>query len=184
MALKLFRTTGYSTILMPGEARQAMHPGWLVLAASLWIGLACNVAVWRLVGTPSPHELRNALSTTCLLGGGSGVTLSLLGWRRTLKLAVTLLLLAASLLACGLWVQELPIDSLWQQRPRGLLPAWPNFLRWQVLVLVGVLAVVPMVWVWNVSVRRLPGPAQLQSNIFGALVSALVFGAGLFLSAL
>ena len=51
MALKLFRSTGYSSILAPGETRIATHPGWLILAISLWIGFACNVAVWREVRT-------------------------------------------------------------------------------------------------------------------------------------
>jgi lipid A ethanolaminephosphotransferase len=164
---------------MPGEARLAMHPAWLVLLASLWIGLACNAGVWRLaVGGGSP---RAVAATAALLAGGSGVILSLLGWRRTLKLAVTVLLIVAALFACGLWVQDLPVQNLWQQRPRALLPPWPNFLRWELLVLLLVLAVVPIVWLWNLQLRRLPGPAQLQSNISGALLGALVFGAGLAL---
>ena len=44
MSLKLFRSTGYSSILAPGESRVATHPGWVILAISLWIGFACNVA--------------------------------------------------------------------------------------------------------------------------------------------
>ena len=47
MSLKLFRSTGYSSILAPGESRVATHPGWVILAISLWIGFACNVALWR-----------------------------------------------------------------------------------------------------------------------------------------
>lgn len=172
MALKLFRHTGYSTILMPGETRQALHPGWLVLAASLWVGVACNVAVWRL-DTP-----RAMLASAALLAGGSGMVLSVFGWRRTLKLAITVLLLAASLFACGLWIQDLPVESLWQQRPRGLLPPWPSFLRWQVLALLAVLALVPIVWVWNLQVRRLRGPQQLRANVGGAVAGAIVLGAG------
>ena len=65
MALKLFRSTGYSTLLMPGEARLAMHPGWLVLATSLWLGLACNVALWREL---SGSAMGTGLATA-LLGG-------------------------------------------------------------------------------------------------------------------
>ncbi len=180
MALRLFRTTGYSTLLMPGEARQAMHPARLVALASLWIGLACNAGLWRLAAGES---LRVAAASVALMVGGSGVALSLLGWRRTLRLAITLAVFAAALLACGLWVQDLPVDALWQQRPRALLPPWPNFMRWQVPTLMLVLAVVPVVWVWNVSLRRLPGPAQQQSNILGALAGALVFGLVLVLLA-
>jgi lipid A ethanolaminephosphotransferase len=179
MALRLFRTTGYSTLMMPGETRLAMHPAWLVLAASVWIAVACNAGLWRLPA--HPEDARTAFATAALLGGGAGVFLSLLGWRRTLKPAITIVLIVAALLACGLWVQQLPVESLWQQRPRGLMPPWASFMRWQVPALMLLLALVPIVWVWNVSVRRLPGPVQLRSNLLGALLAAAVLVAGLAL---
>jgi lipid A ethanolaminephosphotransferase len=179
MPLKLFRSTGYSTLLLPGETRQAMHPARLVGMASLWIGLACNAGLWRLAATG--ESVLATIASAALLAGGSGFILSLLGWRRTIRLAITLCLFGAALLACGLWVQDLPVETLWQQRPRNLLPPWPNFMRWQVPTLMLVLAVAPVVWVWHVSLRRLPGPQQLQSNIAGAIVGAMVFGLGLVL---
>ena len=177
MALKLFRTTGYSTLLMPGEQRQSLHPAWLVVVASLWIGLACNAGLWRLPAAPG--SVRAVFATFCLLAGGSGGVLSLLGWRRTIRLAITVMVAGAALVACGLWVQALPIENLWQQRPRSLLPPWPSFMGWQVPTLMLVLAVVPIVWVWNLPLRRLRGPEQLQANISGALLGALLFGLGL-----
>ena len=179
MALKLFRTTGYSTLLMPGEQRQSLHPGWLVAMAALWIGIACNAGLWRLLAAPG--TFRAVLATTALLAGGSGAILSLLGWRRTIRLAITLLIASAALVACGLWVQALPLETLWQQRPRTLLPPWPTFMGWQVPTLMLFLAVVPIVWVWNVPLRRLRGPEQLQANITGALLGAAIFGVGLVL---
>ena len=180
MALRLFRTTGYSTLLMPGEAKLGRHPGWLVLAASLWIGIICNVGVWRLfVGNAG---LREALAAAGLLGGGTGLILGVLGWRRTLKFSITVLLLAAALMATGVWVQELPLAALWHERPRALLPAWPNFLRGPVLVVVLALAVVPVVTVWNIHVRRLSGAAQLRVNTVAAAIGALVVLVGLLLA--
>lgn len=180
MPLKLFRSTGYSTLLMPGETRLAPHPARLVLWASLWLALACNVAVWRLLAGTAP-DVRVALASVALVGGGSGVVFSLLGWRRTLKPVITLALIAAALVACGLWSQQLPVETLWRGPPRALLPAWASFMRWQVLALVLVLAVVPIVWMWNHAVRRLSGPSQLKSNLAGAGLAAIVFAAGLLL---
>ena len=176
MALKLFRSTGYSSLLMPGETRLATHPSWLVLGASLWLGLACNVAVWRLVA--GTGDLRGALASALLIAGASGVILNVFGWRRTIRLALTLALLAGALVACGLWSQGLPIDTLWRGPSRSWLPTWASFLRWQVLLIVLLLAVVPIVWLWNASLRRLSGPAQLRSNLLGAVLGAIVFGAG------
>ncbi|HEX2544681.1 MAG TPA: hypothetical protein VHL79_07380 [Ramlibacter sp.] len=176
MALKLFRTTGYSTLLMPGEARLAPHPARLVLWGALWLALACNVALWRL-------EWRGTLAWAAIVGGGAGVFLSVLGWRRTIRMALTLACIAGALMACGLWSQQLPVQALWQGPPRTWLPAWTSFLRWQVPTLFLVLAVVPIVLVWNAPFRRLSGPAQLRANILGALAGAAVVGAGIFLTA-
>lgn len=180
MALRLFRTTGYSTLLLPGEARLAAHPALLVLWGSLWLAVAANVAVWRLLGGAF-GEWRMVLASVALIGGASGMVLSLLGWRRTLKFALTLALIAGALAAAGLWSQQLPVTALWQGPPRTWMPAWASFMRWQVLALVAVLAVLPIVWVWNSPVRRLSGPAQLQANLTGAAVGAVVAGLGLSL---
>jgi glucan phosphoethanolaminetransferase (alkaline phosphatase superfamily) len=178
MALKLFRSTGYSSLLMPGESRLAPHPLWLVLGASLWLGIVCNVGLWRLVGGTA-SDVRSALASVLLLAGANGLFLSFFGWRRTIRLAVTIALLGGALLACGLWSQQLPIETLWHGPSRIMLPGWASFLRWQVLVLVLVLGVVPIVWVWNHSLRRLSGSRQLKSNLLGAVVSTLSLGLGL-----
>lgn len=180
MALRLFRTTGFSTLLMPGEARLATHPMWVVLATSAWLALACNVAVWRLAAGDT-DSAGAAAGSVLAIGGGSFALLSLLGWRRTLRLTATLLLLAGALAACGLWIQALPLEALWQQRPRTLLPGWAAFMRWQVPTLMLLLAVVPIVWIWHMQLRRLPGPEQLQANVTGALAGAAAFVAGLLL---
>jgi lipid A ethanolaminephosphotransferase len=182
MALKLFRTTGYSTLLMPGEARLAPHPARLVAWGSLWLALACNVGLWRLLaGTAS--EWRSVLASIALIAGASAVVFSLLGWRRTLKPALTLASIGGALVAIGLWGQQLPIEALWHDRPRALLPGWASFMRWQALAALLVLAVLPIVWIWNTPVRRLSGPAQLRVNLAGAGIGALVFAGGLLLLA-
>jgi len=181
MALKLFRTTGYSTLLMPGEARLAPHPARLVLRGTLWVALACNVGVWRLLLQRSA-DWQNALASVLVIGGLTCALLSLLGWRRTIKPALTFAFIAGALLADGLWSQQLPIQTLWQGPPRTWMPEWASFLRWQAMVLVLLLAVVPIVAVWNAQVRRLSGPAQLRANLQGAFLGAVLFGAGLVLA--
>ena len=181
MALRLFRTTGYSTLLMPGESRVRPHPARLVLWGSLWLALASNVGVWRLL-LQRGDDWRNAIASVLLIGGASGAVLSLLGWRRTIKPALTLALIAGFLVADGLWSRQLPVEALWQGPPHTWLPDWASFLRWQALALGLALAVLPIVTVWNAQVRRLPGPAQLQSNLWGAVLAAAVFSGGVFLA--
>lgn len=179
MPLKLFHTTGYSALLQPGETRASPHSARLVLGASLWVALACNVALWRWLG--GSGNARSAIAAAAILGGGTCLFASFFGGRRTLKTALTLALVTAALMAAGLWSQELPVATLWQGPPRTWLPGWASFLRWQVLVLVLVLAVLPVVAVWNASVRRLSLAAQLRSSVLGIFLGAALASAGFFL---
>lgn len=184
MALKLFRSTGYSSILSPGETHAAKHPAWVALAVGLWAGFACNVLLWRAVAAlPASGGLPRALLLGAFIASGCGLILSILGWRKTLKPAATVLLFLAGLSACAIWGQGLPMESIAEVRvAKLLLPAWAILLRWQVSLLLVVLAVLPTIWVWNTPVRRLPGPAQLSANLKGMLVSgALLVGTGVLL---
>lgn len=172
MSLKLFRSTGYSSILAPGESRIATHPGWLVVAVSLWLGFACNVALWRALGSANASPgLGRALLAGTFIAAACATLLSLLGWRRTLKRTATALLLVGALAAASIWVQGRPLNGdLVAAGLRGLLlPSWPGLLRWQFPALLVGLGLVPMAWVWQLQVRRLPGPQQLAANVTGML---------------
>lgn len=182
--LKLFRSTGYSSILVPGETRVATHPGWLVLGLSLWVGFVCNVGLWRVVAAGQPENLRGALTTGVFAAAATGTVLSLLGWRRTFKPAATVCLVLAALAACGIWLQALPFDSrLMANGLRALLPTWPSLMRWQVPALLGVLALLPLVWLWSTPLRRLSGPTQLAVNATGmAIGGAVLLASGTLLA--
>lgn len=183
MALKLFRSTGYSSILAPGETRVATHPFWLVLAVSLWIGLACNVSLWRAARTLSAAALVPAVIGAVFIIGASIALLSLLGWRRTLKKTATLALLLAALAASAIWIQDLQIDAnLFNRGLRALLvPSWPALLRWQMPALLALLGLLPMLWVWGAQLRRLPGPQQLAVNASGMALGVGLMAVSAFL---
>jgi lipid A ethanolaminephosphotransferase len=177
MSLKLFRSTGYSSILVPGETRVAMHPAWLALATSAWIAFACNVALWRALVSGEPG-LGRALAVGVFTGAASGLVLSVLGWRRTLKPAASALLLLAAVAAAGLWTQAAPLDaSLLARRFGALLPPWTSLLGWQVPLLLVVLGLAPLLWVWQAQLRRLPGPEQLTANAVGFAIAAALMAA-------
>ncbi len=179
MALKLFRSTGYSSILMAGETRLAMHPGWMILAMSAWAGFACNVALWRqLAGTGA--GMGAALALALSVAGVSATVISLFGWRKTIKPAGTLVLLAAALSACSIWSEGLPVDGMLLGHGMAglLLPSWPSLLRWQVWALLTGLALVPMMWMWNTPLRRLSAQRQLNVNIVGSLIGVAAMGIG------
>ncbi|HKB53133.1 MAG TPA: hypothetical protein VKD22_03980, partial [Ramlibacter sp.] len=132
MALKLFRTTGYSSILAPGETRVAMHPAWLVLAVSLWAGFVCNVAMWR--GLRGSAGLARGITVGAAVAAASMLILSVLGWRKTLKPAAILVLVLAALASSTIWGHAWPVDGTLLERPLSsiFLPPWPALLGWQV----------------------------------------------------
>lgn len=182
MGLKLFHETGYSSILLPGETRVGLHPAWLVVAVSLWAGFAANVALWRaLAGTAD--GLGQAVATGFMVAGAAAATLSLLGWRKTLKPAATLVLMVAGLVAASIWSQALPVDStLLAQKPSSLVvPPWASLLRWQVLAALAGLGFLPAIWVWRAHLRRLPAAEHLGANVIGLLAGIAVAGASAWL---
>lgn len=184
-SLKLFRSTGYSSILLSGsEKRAAVHPGWVVALTSLWIGFACNVPLWRELASASDRGgLARALALGAFVAAGCAIVLSVLGWHKTLKPAATLLLLLAALSAAAIWGQALAVDATLLERRAAtwLLPPWASLLRWEVTGLVVALALPPTVWAWHTRVRRLPGPQQFNINVIGTLGACAVLAVSGFL---
>ncbi|HSI60047.1 MAG TPA: phosphoethanolamine--lipid A transferase [Ideonella sp.] len=157
----------------------ALHPAWLVVACSAWIGTVCNLALWR------------ALARTDDLGGGQGVLLGLalavmitsalagllglLAWRSTLKPALTLLLLAAAfgayfMLSYGVVIDATMITNVLQTDPRETR----DLLNGRLVTHVLLLAVLPAALVWRWPVRRLRWGRQLAHNTLLLLASLAV----------
>lgn len=183
MSLKLFRSTGYSTFLLPGEARLAPHPGWAVLAVSAWVGLACNAALWRALLELQPAGVARALLLGILTAAGASLLLSLLCWRRTFKPAASLLCVMAATVTAGAWTQGLAGDAgLLMPHTDWVFPGWASLVGWEVPLMLAVLAGLPILSLWTTPLRRLTGPAQLRANMKGLFFgSAVLAGAGLML---
>jgi glucan phosphoethanolaminetransferase (alkaline phosphatase superfamily) len=184
MSLKLFRSTGYSSILSVGETRQvATHPGWLILFTSLWVGFACNVALWRELGSSPGGSLGQALTTGAFAAASAGVALSVLGWRKTLKPAALLIVFVAALAAIAAWQAPVPADTATADtRLSSLLSlSWRALLHWQVGAILAGLALPPAIGICNTRIRRLPGNRQLGVNLTGILAAGAVLAPSGFL---
>jgi lipid A ethanolaminephosphotransferase len=177
MSLKLFRSTGYSSILMAGETRVAMHPGWLILFTSLWVGLVCNIDLWHaLGGSTGGGGLGQAFTTGAFAAAAGAIVLSLLGWRKTLKPAALLIVFAAALAASAAWQTAVPADSAAAGMHMSSLPAlsWRGLLHWQIGAILAGLALPPAIWICKTRVRRLSGNKQLGVNLTGILAAGAV----------
>jgi lipid A ethanolaminephosphotransferase len=182
MALKLFRSTGYSSILAPGESRLATHPGWVIASTSVWAGFACNVLLWRGLWS---HGEGDSLAHSMLLGifvaAISGAIVSVFGWHKTIKPIATIVLLAAAAMGSAMWNDGAGFQASAFAAPP--IASVTSLLHWQASVLMLVVALLPAFWMWNIRVRRLGGPAQLRVNLVGACIGiAVAFGAALVLT--
>ena len=180
MSLKLFRSTGYSSLLSPGHSRATTHPGWVVVVVSLWAGFACNVPLWRaLAAVPMNLGLPHTVLLGAVVASGCALALSLFGWHATLKPSASLILLVAALAAVARWDSPPALDAglIDTHLAHGLLPSWASLLRWQGPALLAVLAIAPLVWLWSAPVKRLTGPQQLRSNLRGMAIAGAVFAA-------
>lgn len=178
MALKLFRSTGYASLFEPGESRVSFHPGWVILLTSLWIGLACNAPLWlAIAGRAGMSHLMDSAALAILAGGLAALLLGLLAWGNTLKAMVFLLLVAAAWAAAQAWSRGLmPDPSL---ADRGLTHLWQGpWLPWQLMVALPVLALLPLLWLRQVPVKRMSVVRQLRVNLV-----ALVLGGAACLAA-
>jgi len=181
MALKLFRTTGYSSILAPGETRLAMHPFWVVLAVSFWAGFVCNVAMWR--GLRGSASLAHGIAVGAAVAAASMLVLSVLGWRKTLKPAAMLVLALAALGSSTIWGHAWPVDgTLLERRASSIfVPPWPMLLGWQLWATLACLALLPAIWVSQRQLRRLSTGQELRVNLAGAVIALAVLVASAWL---
>ena len=179
MSLKLFRSTGFHSILTPGEARLALHPAKAVAMVAGWVGVACNVRLWQALLGGDLQALAAALAAAAGLAGAAGLVLSVFGWRRTFKPAATFVLLGAALFAGGILTQGVPPSALVDESTRlsAMLPSWASLFRWQVPTVLVLLGGMPVLWLWNTQLRRLSGPAQTKANLVGAFLWFLLASA-------
>lgn len=187
MGLRLFHITEFAqSMLSPAAQRESRHPALLLLLASLWLALAGNFPLWReLARLPIDGGqllwlgLCFALLTTALLGA----LLSLCNWPGLLR----------SLIIVLLWLTALNSLLLWSGhgalRPSLQPASWQTLITqlraipvWQQLLVFGLLALAPTVWLWQVRLRRVAFMYRLPQNLvllvlFTALLALVWFGA-------
>ena len=170
MGLRLFHITEFAqSMLSPAAQRESHHPAMLLLLASLWLAVAGNFPLWReLARLPMDggQLLWIGLCFGLLTLAVLGTLLSALNWPGLLRIVITLLL----------WLSALNSVLLWAGHPAlhlSLQPAhWPPLLSqlraialWQLLLVFGLLALAPTLWLWQVRVRRVALLHRLPQNL-------------------
>lgn len=186
MSLRLFHITEFAqSMLTPADQREARHPAQLVLLACVWLALAGNLPFWREL-VRQPMDAGSLLWITFCFGlltiAAIGALLSLLNWPWLLKAVITLLLWLAALNSLLLWAGHGYLSASMQAGTVQALSAQLRALPlWQPLLVFGVLAGLPSVWMWQLSLRRVGLASRLPQNlllllVFTCLLALVWFG--------
>lgn len=182
-SVKLFRVTEFAESLFqsPQAHRSALHPLALMLLVALWLATVGHWPLWQtLLLRAEPGAVRPvmALAVASNLILGALIWLALLCWRRTSKLAATLLLVWAALGSCAMWLQSSTGQAV-AVTPAALgkflaNPAhWARLLNWQCAATLLVVAVLPAMAVWRSRIRRISLSHNLLLNV-AVLLAAYV----------
>ena len=165
-----------------GESARGIHPSWLILLASVWLATLGNWALWReLARLPEMNDLRALWfggSFALLIVALTAMLMSIVCWRWTLKPVISIFLLSAALggyfmLTYGVVIDSTMIVNVMQTDLRESR----DLTSWKMLITILVFAVLPMVWLWRVQVKRVSLLRQIAHN-------TLLFVAGIALSVL
>ncbi len=191
MGLKLFRSTGHSSLLDARAAAAWQHKKspagynplvmWALVCA--WLATVGNWALWRelsrLGQMNTLADYAFAAGFAVIIFGGLGALCTLFAWRRSVKPVATVLLIAAALgmhfmLTYGIVIDTTMIVNVLQTDPRESR----DLLNLRMLVTLVLVAGLPSVWLWRQTVQRLAWPRQGLRNLAGLLgCVVLILGA-------
>ena len=161
---------------------RGIHPSWLIILVSLWLATLGNLALWQeLIRLPEMNDLRALWfggSFALLIAALIVMLLSMLCWRWTLKPVLSIFLISAALggyfmLSYGVVIDSTMMVNVMQTDLRESR----DLTSWKMLLTVLGFAILPMVWLWRVQVKRVSLLRQIAHN-------ALLFVAGVALSVL
>ena len=184
MVLKFFRLGASSAAnSTPSSTSPAgLHASWLLVMASAWMATLGNVALWQQLWRLP--ELANGRGLAFGAGFAVALTLllvallSLLAWRWTLKPVLTLFLISAAagayfMMAYGIVIDSTMMVNVLQTDPRETR----DLLNWRLFAAIGVLGVLPAIWLWRTPVRRLSAGGHALANAVTFIASvALLSG--------
>ena len=161
------------------------NPLTLALLGSLWIASLGNWPLWRtLAGLPETAGRHGPLfiaGFAALLAALTFVLLSLAAWSRAIKPVVALFLVPAAAGAHFMGSYGVVIDTTMMTNVLQTNPGEArDLLNLRLLASLGVIAALPIVWMWPRRVRRLGWRAQCGRNVLAALGGCVVVGALLF----
>ncbi len=196
MGLKLFRSTGYNSILdtqtaalwqKTGKGSLGRNPVALVAAVSLWLATLGNWALWRELGRlgqlQSVGGYAFAVAFAAIIFGALCALGAMLAWRLSIRPALVFVCFAAAfgmhfMLSYGVVIDTTMIVNVLQTDPRETR----DLLSWKMLVNVLGVAGLPSLWLWRQNVQRLSWTRQALRNLVFGIAACIIIAVALALS--
>lgn len=200
MGLKLFRSTGHSSLLDTRTAAAWNHHAWqhkaapagrnplmLLVIVSVWLATIGNWALWRTLARlgqmNTVGDYAFAAAFAVIIFGGIGFVTALLAWRRSIKWVLIIWLLMAALgmhfmLTYGIVIDDTMIVNVLQTNPSETR----DLLNFRMLIVLLSVAGLPILWLWRQPVRRLTWLQQGGRNIAFMVMCAVLAAVALLMS--
>jgi lipid A ethanolaminephosphotransferase len=167
----------------PGEGHNPLTLAWLGAA---WMGLFANWPLWQtLLALPEMATWRGrlfVLAFCVMVTALTAFVLSIAAWRWTIKPVLAVFLLAAAAGAHFMGTYRAVIDTTMMVNVLQTdVRETRDLLGWRLAASLGLLAGLPLVWLWRTRLQAVPPWRQLRHNLLGmlaafALMSALLLG--------
>lgn len=161
------------------DAPRGWNPLTLAALASVWIATVCNWPLWRSLGAlPEMASARGALFMLAFGGVIASACLLLLAvaaWSRSVKFVIAVFLISAALCAHFMGSYGVVIDpTMMLNVVQTDVRETRDLMGWPMLLSVLLLAVLPLLVLWRLPVRRLKFAAQLGRNLLVMVLMCLV----------
>jgi lipid A ethanolaminephosphotransferase len=173
--------SGFNT----NSSKLGIHPSWLIVLTSLWLATICNFALWReIVRLPEMNDWRAVwfgVAFAVLIAALICMLMTLLCWRWTLKPVIALFLTSAAfgayfMLSYGVVIDEAMMVNVLHTDLRESA----DLASWKLVLVVLFMAVLPIVLLWKIPVKRLGFFKIIGSNALLFIASLVVFAVVLF----
>lgn len=164
-----FRRSQFESSIGSAPSDKSFNPATLLSIICLWLAAVGNGAVWqelhKLGRLQSAKDVWVAICMGLVIWGALVALSALLAWRRSIKPVLVFLLIASALgmhfmMSYGVVIDNTMMINVFQTDPRETR----DLLNLQLFVTLILVAGLPMLWLWFVSVRRLPWEKQLARN--------------------
>ena len=176
MLLKLF---GAKATSLANKRSKEVHPNWLIFLTSIWLATLGNIPLWQeLARLPEMNDWRAiwfGVAFASLIASLLCILMSLLCWHWTLKPVIALLLCSAAFGAYFMLSYRVVIDgTMIVNVLQTDLKESIDLLSLKMVIVVFFLALLPLVAIWKLPVKRLPFLKHLGWNAQLLLAGCIV----------